>query len=53
MKNACYGYAEQYIRDVLHESNYKPDVALKMLVTREIPPKFFENWTLRKRIRRL
>ncbi|KAF3421589.1 hypothetical protein E2986_11689 [Frieseomelitta varia] len=33
MKNACFDYTEQYIRDVLHESNYKTDVALKTLVT--------------------
>ena len=48
MKNACFGYAEQYIRDILHESKYKPDVALKTLATRELPAKFFENWSLRK-----
>ncbi|CAD1478608.1 unnamed protein product, partial [Heterotrigona itama] len=46
MKNACFGYADHYIRDVLHESNYKPDVALKTLITREVPSKIFEDWSV-------
>lgn len=45
MENACSGYAEQYISDVLHNSEYKPEVALKKLLNKELPRKIVEKWT--------
>ncbi|XP_001120795.1 arginine-glutamic acid dipeptide repeats protein isoform X2 [Apis mellifera] len=44
MENACSGYAEQYITDVLHDSDYLPEVALKKLLNKELPQKLVEKW---------
>lgn len=44
MENACSGYAEQYIADVLHNSQYLPEVALKKLLNKELPQKLVEKW---------
>lgn len=45
MENSCTGYAEQYITDVLHDSEYLPEVALKTLLTKELPRKLVARWT--------
>ncbi|XP_017758847.1 PREDICTED: arginine-glutamic acid dipeptide repeats protein-like [Eufriesea mexicana] len=45
MENSCTGYAEQYITDVLHDSEYLPEVALKTLLTKELPRKLVTRWT--------
>ncbi|CAK9824074.1 hypothetical protein ANTRET_LOCUS2305 [Anthophora retusa] len=45
MENSCTGYAEQYITDVLHDSEYIPEVALKTLLTKELPRKLVSKWT--------
>ncbi|KAG7199662.1 hypothetical protein KM043_014255 [Ampulex compressa] len=45
MENSCTGYAEQYITDVLHDSEYVPEVALRMLLTKELPQKLIARWT--------
>ncbi|XP_076171869.1 arginine-glutamic acid dipeptide repeats protein [Ptiloglossa arizonensis] len=45
MENSCTGYAEQYISDVLHDSEYVPEVALMTLLTKEMPQKLIARWT--------
>lgn len=45
MENSCTGYAEQYITDVLHDSEYSPEVALKTLFAKELPRKLVTRWT--------
>ncbi|XP_053997318.1 arginine-glutamic acid dipeptide repeats protein-like [Hylaeus anthracinus] len=45
MENSCTGYAEQYITDILHDSEYMPEVALKTLLTKELPRRLFSRWT--------
>lgn len=45
MENSCTGYAEQYITDVLHDSEYLPEVALKTLLSKELPRKLSTRWT--------
>ncbi|XP_076657418.1 uncharacterized protein LOC143361710 [Halictus rubicundus] len=45
LENSCTGDAEQYITDVLHDSNYLPDVALKTLLTQKLPQKLISRWT--------
>lgn len=44
MENACSGFAEQYITDVLFHSEYLPEVALKKLLNKELPQKLVEKW---------
>ncbi|XP_003707578.1 metastasis-associated protein MTA3 [Megachile rotundata] len=45
MENSCTGYAEQYITDVLHDSEYSAEIALKTLFTKELPRKLCTRWT--------
>ncbi|CAL7939629.1 unnamed protein product [Xylocopa violacea] len=45
MENSCTGYAEQYVTDVLHDSEYLPEVALKTLLNKELPRKLVSRWT--------
>ncbi|XP_043251546.1 arginine-glutamic acid dipeptide repeats protein-like [Colletes gigas] len=45
MENSCTGYAEQYITDILHDSEYIPEVALKTVLTKELPRKLVARWT--------
>ena len=45
MENSCTGYAEQYITDVLHDSEYSADTALRTLFTKELPRKLCARWT--------
>ncbi|XP_015436136.1 PREDICTED: arginine-glutamic acid dipeptide repeats protein-like [Dufourea novaeangliae] len=45
MENSCTGYAEQYITDVLHDSEYLPEVALKTFLTKELPQKLVTRWS--------
>ncbi|XP_076238371.1 arginine-glutamic acid dipeptide repeats protein [Calliopsis andreniformis] len=45
MENSCTGYAEQYITDILHDSEYLPEVALKTLFTKQLPQKLITRWT--------
>ncbi|XP_076763200.1 arginine-glutamic acid dipeptide repeats protein [Xylocopa sonorina] len=45
MENSCTGYAEQYVTDVLHDSEYLPEVALKTLLTKELPQRLVSRWT--------
>lgn len=44
MENSCSGVAEQYISDVLHDSNYEPHEALQMICTQDIPQKIVDKW---------
>ncbi|XP_043590098.1 egg-laying defective protein 27-like [Bombus pyrosoma] len=44
MDNSCSGDAEQYISDVLHDSEYDPDAALQLIFTNNIPEKIITKW---------
>lgn len=44
MENSCSDVAEQYISDVLHDSNYEPHEALQMICTQVIPQKIVDKW---------
>lgn len=44
IENSCSDVAEQYISDVLHDSNYEPHEALQMICTQVIPQKIVDKW---------
>ncbi|XP_048264681.1 arginine-glutamic acid dipeptide repeats protein-like [Bombus terrestris] len=44
IENSCSGVAEQYISDVLHESNYEPHDALRMIFMKDMPQKIIDKW---------
>jgi predicted regulator of amino acid metabolism with ACT domain len=44
MEISCSGDAEQYITDVLHDSEYEPHDALRMIFTKDIPQKIVDKW---------
>ncbi|XP_031837662.1 arginine-glutamic acid dipeptide repeats protein [Nomia melanderi] len=45
MENSCIGYAEQYVTDVLHDSEYSAEIALKTLVSKQLPNRLIAKWT--------
>jgi hypothetical protein len=44
LETSCSGDAEQYTSDVLHESEYEPYKALRMIYMKDIPQKFIDKW---------
>ncbi|XP_026669891.1 uncharacterized protein LOC113464425 [Ceratina calcarata] len=44
MVNACTDYSQQYITNVLHDSDYVPAVAWTTLLSKELPEKIFSKW---------
>jgi hypothetical protein len=44
LETLCSGVADQYISDVLHESEYVPYKALDMICMKDIPQKFIDRW---------
>jgi hypothetical protein len=44
IENACSGVAQQNILDVLHESKYEPNEALRMIFLRGMPQQVIDKW---------